>query len=106
MAEKTPGKTRKNTSPKKSSPQQSSTVTPIDQASQGVWPENTAARKTEVSRPEAAKPSDAGATMEEQIRRRAYELFEERGREPGFEAEDWRRAEAEVRTQFQRGKSA
>lgn len=35
--------------------------------------------------------------LDEQIRRRAYELYEERGRTPGFENEDWLRAEHEVR---------
>jgi hypothetical protein len=32
----------------------------------------------------------------EQIRCRAYELYEERGREDGHEVEDWLHAEAEV----------
>ena len=35
--------------------------------------------------------------LDDQIRRRAYELFEERGRTPGFENEDWLRAEHEIR---------
>jgi Protein of unknown function (DUF2934) len=34
--------------------------------------------------------------MEAQIRQRAYELYEERGRTPGQESEDWFRAEREV----------
>ena len=34
--------------------------------------------------------------IEHQIRLRAYELFEERGREDGHEQEDWVRAEAEI----------
>lgn len=38
--------------------------------------------------------SDAG--LEEQIRRRAYELYEARGRAEGFDQEDWDRAKAEV----------
>jgi hypothetical protein len=33
--------------------------------------------------------------LEEQIRRRAYEIYEERGREDGHDADDWLRAEAE-----------
>jgi hypothetical protein len=39
-----------------------------------------------------------GSTPEllEQIRIRAYELFEERGRDQGHELEDWLQAEAEV----------
>jgi Protein of unknown function (DUF2934) len=35
-------------------------------------------------------------TLEEQIRRRAYELYEARGRTDGFDQEDWSRAKAEV----------
>jgi predicted PP-loop superfamily ATPase len=35
--------------------------------------------------------------LDDQIRRRAYELYEERGRTPGFENEDWLRAEHEIR---------
>ena len=34
--------------------------------------------------------------MEEQIRQRAYELYEARGREGGHDEEDWLRAEAEI----------
>ena len=40
-----------------------------------------------------------GVPVEEQperIRRRAYELYEARGREDGHEVEDWLQAEAEV----------
>jgi hypothetical protein len=35
--------------------------------------------------------------LEAQIRQRAFELFQERGSEPGHENEDWFRAEQEVR---------
>jgi hypothetical protein len=38
----------------------------------------------------------------EQIRCRAYELYEERGREDGHEVEDWLRAEDEVKGRAQR----
>ena len=34
--------------------------------------------------------------IEERIRARAYELFEERGREEGHDWEDWFRAEEEI----------
>ncbi len=34
--------------------------------------------------------------MEEAIRTRAYELYDERGRESGHDLEDWLRAEEEV----------
>ena len=33
---------------------------------------------------------------EERIRRRAYEMYLERGAEPGLEVEDWLRAEREL----------
>ena len=39
--------------------------------------------------------ADAQA-IAEQIRRRAYELYEERDREDGHDVEDWLRAEAEI----------
>ncbi len=36
--------------------------------------------------------------VEGKIRRRAYELYEVRGRQSGRELEDWLRAEAEIRS--------
>jgi hypothetical protein len=39
--------------------------------------------------------------LEEEIRRRAYEIFEERGYAPGDEREDWLRAEREVLARYQ-----
>jgi len=38
--------------------------------------------------------------LEEEIRRRAYEIFAERGHTPGNEHEDWLRAEREVRARY------
>ena len=35
-------------------------------------------------------------TLEEQIRRRAYQLYEARGREDGRDLDDWLQAEREV----------
>jgi len=34
--------------------------------------------------------------LEEEIRRRAYVLYEQRGREDGHDLDDWLRAEAEL----------
>ena len=34
--------------------------------------------------------------VEEQIRQRAYELYEARGREDGHDLDDWRQAETEI----------
>jgi hypothetical protein len=44
----------------------------------------------------ASLSNPAPMELEDQIRRRAYELYEERGRTPGFEREDWARAEHEI----------
>ena len=51
--------------------------------------------------PDATKKPPATATSEpqelvHQIRQRAYELYEGRGRKDGHELEDWFRAEAEI----------
>lgn len=42
------------------------------------------------------EPAKLPGSIEEQIRRRAYELYEQRGREDGSDLEDWYRAEAEI----------
>jgi len=44
--------------------------------------------------------------QEDEIRRRAYELYEQRGREDGHELEDWFRAEEEVTQKRNRGVAA
>ncbi len=41
-------------------------------------------------------PIHGHPNLEEEIRRRAYELYEERGRADGRDIDDWIRAEAEV----------
>ena len=40
--------------------------------------------------------ADSHPNLEEEIRRCAYELYEERGRKDGHDLDDWLRAEAEV----------
>jgi hypothetical protein len=39
---------------------------------------------------------DQHSTREEEIRRRAYEIYLERGAQPGLELEDWLQAEGEL----------
>jgi hypothetical protein len=34
--------------------------------------------------------------LQEQVRRRAFELYEQRGREEGHELDDWLQAESEI----------
>ncbi len=43
-----------------------------------------------------ASISDPRPNFEEAIRRRAYELYEQRGRKDGHDMDDWLRAESEV----------
>jgi len=38
--------------------------------------------------------------LEDEIRRRAYELYQQRGASGGSEAEDWLNAEREVRQRY------
>ncbi len=44
--------------------------------------------------------------LENEIRRRAYELYVQRGSTPGSESEDWLTAEREVRQRYQKQQSA
>ncbi len=43
-----------------------------------------------------AQISDPHPNLDEEIRRRAFELYEQRGRQDGHDMDDWLRAEAEV----------
>lgn len=57
-------------------------------------------------RPAETSIRTAGPELVEQIRARAYELFEQRGRLEGYDQQDWAQAEAEILAKFQREKSA
>ena len=48
------------------------------------------------------KKNSSTVDLEAEIRRRAFELYEERGRIPGHEDEDWLAAEREVRARYSR----
>jgi hypothetical protein len=48
------------------------------------------------SKPPASVQQQA-LNLEDQIRSRAYELYEQRGREDGRDLEDWFRAEEEIK---------
>ncbi len=47
----------------------------------------------------ATNPTTSTSDLQEQIRRRAYELYEQRGRNDGFELNDWLQAESEMTQQ-------
>jgi hypothetical protein len=131
MAGKTPGTPRKSSS-KKTSSKQAQSATPISEG-KNVTPESnvTPISATPISvnpssvnpssvKPSSVKPSSQGngnmaenkkyahlePGIQEEIRQRAYELYEERGRQDGFHVEDWSRAETEVLSRFHREKSA
>ena len=58
----------------------------------------------------AKKPSATVASepqeLEIQIRQRAYELYEARGREEGHDLDDWLRAEEEITAKSERAVAA
>ena len=66
----------------------------------GSTPRRT--KKTAIAQPPAAPLSHgilqtaSNGNLEEQIRRRAYEIYLERGSTPGSEGDDWLVAEREV----------
>lgn len=92
---KTPGtRTRKASTSKKADRQPIPIDTPISSASgSSVSPSNTPATQEYPG-------------IEDEIRQRAYELYEERGRHEGFHEEDWARAETEILARHQKEKSA
>ena len=93
MATKPPKKPRKTTSAKPGTPELRQPVTPMGQAAK--------AAETHVGEFQRAQQR-----IEEEIRLRAYAFFEERGRQEGYDREDWARAEVEVLAKYQRAKSA
>ena len=55
-------------------------------------PMTTKSKSRKPRSPKPAQPND----IEERIRRRAYELYEQRGRIEGFALDDWLQAEGEI----------
>ena len=94
-----PSKPRKTTTAKQGAAQPKSTVTPIAQGT------NVADAGSLPFQPAEHRPAGE-QRIQEEIRIRAYELFEQRGRLEGFHNEDWARAEAEVLAKYRRDKSA
>jgi hypothetical protein len=48
--------------------------------------------------PRAKDPVPEKLPLDERVRRRAYELYVQRGNESGSELDDWLQAEEEIRT--------
>jgi hypothetical protein len=64
------------------------------------------ARRLEVVKTEPRKNVVVPIKLEDEIRRRAYELYVQRGGTAGSEAEDWLTAEREVRQRYQKQHTA
>jgi hypothetical protein len=58
------------------------------------------AAPAETAAPAPAKVTTRAVDINEAVRARAYQLFEQRGYTHGADLEDWLRAEAEVLAQF------
>jgi hypothetical protein len=54
----------------------------------------------------APPPTESASEVQEQIRRRAYALYEERGKTDGHDLEDWLQAESEVTQQKEKPAAA
>jgi hypothetical protein len=60
--------------------------------------ENAAARRRRASLPGTPEPEvKPNAVTEDDVRRRAYEIYLERGAAPGNELDDWLKAEMELK---------
>lgn len=59
-------------------------------------PAHSTSEATFSVRNQGVSTTSAVIDLENQIRQRAYEIYEERGRTPGHEQEDWIQAEREV----------
>jgi hypothetical protein len=74
-------------------------------------PTNGSTRRKQVATMPAVNPTEPKKSLpptdlEVEIRRRAYELYEQRGYTPGHENEDWLVAEQEVRSRQDQQQSA
>lgn len=98
MARKTTGTTTrsKKTKVSEETPQQTSPEQAVAEVRNKVTPINAVVA--------AKKP--ATVDIDEEIRRRAYELFLERKGAPGDQAQDWLVAEREVRSRYSGQNSA
>ncbi len=61
---------------------------------------------TEIQFTPDVKKNVVPISLEDEIRRRAYELYEQRGRQSGYEHEDWLVAEREILSRYSEQQSA
>jgi len=99
------GSAQAQTSPQSHNSAQSSNTAGLNQGS-GRATEITSRTNEGASSRSAEGSRQTGPELAERIRARAYELFEQRGRQEGYHQEDWAQAEAEILGRFEREKSA
>ena len=63
-------------------------------------------KKPNVTSIETIEITDSSSDLEAQIRERAYELYEQRGKQDGLDLEDWLQAESEISWQKTRVQAA
>jgi hypothetical protein len=122
------GRTNINTSKEEASNSGSANISDVKAVAAATTPAEAAAdvkiapepksvsepRKLEMVKAEPRKkvvpinraPINFPSNLEDEIRRRAYELYLQRGTASGSEAEDWLTAEREVRQRYQKQQSA
>ncbi len=53
-------------------------------------------KKPNTTAVETTQPADSAQDVQEEIRMRAFELYEQRGKLEGFDLQDWLQAEEEI----------
>jgi len=102
------GKSGKNTSEAKEPVSSNNPVTPSEKVPSAEMTATDVKKTRAIAtrRPEVVKTEPRAnlvpINFEDEIRRAAYLLAEQRGFEPGHETEDWLAAEREVRQRYQR----
>jgi len=90
--------------PSETNPEATS-VAPVEAAVAPVASRGENGKSKSQSRPEivkaAPRPSVVPFSLEEEIRRRAFELYEQRGASLGSETDDWLVAEREILDRYQ-----
>ena len=80
---------------------------PVSSGTLGVPRPKADSKKAKIQKPAAAGNGNAiPFNLDDEIRRRAYELYAERGFSSGHEHEDWLRAEREVKQRYGQVRSA
>jgi len=61
---------------------------------------------TKPNQPTAAQTTESTVKLQEEVRRRAYEIYEQSGRGEGHDLDDWLQAESEIVQQVAKAAAA